>query len=247
MICGQKPLAFLELPDHAGRPGHPWCSYFPGESPPMDMQELLRQMERAEKIWPDDRPWAIQLLSGYLHVSPVELLGLFKQINPTLESERDQVLPEDLRLLRAHLERQLEKSASENLEDKRREQARARRMIQNLLPKIEELKAARDYQRALNTYIYVLGESGEVATPEEKAMWYEEMGRLCLKVKRHPNEAARYFRSAVHALTLLEDAEGIQDLLATYEEDFQGDEAKKSWEVLLATGKECLEKISYGM
>ena len=47
--------------------------------------------------------------------------------------------------------------------------------------------ASKDNVRALNTYIYMIGETGEVATPEEKAQWYEEMGRLSLKVKRHPN------------------------------------------------------------
>lgn len=212
----------------------------------MDMQELIRQMERAEKIWPDDRPWAIQILAGYLHVSPAELLTLFRQINPTLESERDQVLPEDLRLLRAHCERVLEKTLAESLEDKRKEQARARKTIQLLVPKVSELIAAKDHSRALNTYIYLIGETGEVATPEEKAQWYEEMGRLCLKSRRHPNEAARYFRSAIHALSLLEDSDGIQDLLDTYEEDFQSDEARKSWEIVVVTGKESIAKLSYG-
>lgn len=211
----------------------------------MDMHELIRQMERAERIWPDDRPWAIQILSGYLHISPSELLSLFRQINPTLESEREQVLPEDLRLLRAHCERLVESNSSESIEDKRREQAKARKTIQALIPKISELMARRDVTRALNTYIYMLGESGEVATPEEKALWYEEMGRLSLKIKRHPNEAARYFRSAVHALSLLEDAEGIQDLLETYDDDFQGDEARRSWELVIATGRESLDKLAY--
>lgn len=211
----------------------------------MDMHELIRQMERAERIWPDDRPWAIQILSGYLHISPSELLSLFRQINPTLESEREQVLPEDLRLLRAHCERLIESNSSESIEDKRREQARARKTIQALIPKISELMARRDVTRALNTYIYMLGESGEVATPEEKALWYEEMGRLSLKINRHPNEAARYFRSAVHALSLLEDAEGIQDLLETYDDDFQGDEARRSWELVIATGRESLDKLAY--
>ncbi len=211
----------------------------------MDMHELIRQMERAERIWPDDRPWAIQILSGYLHISPTELLSLFRQINPTLESEREQVLPEDLRLLRAHCERMVENSSSESIEDKRREQARARKTIQSLIPKISELMSKKDVTRALNTYIYMLGESGEVATPEEKAQWYEEMGRLCLKIKRHPNEAARYFRSAVHALSLLEDADGIQDLLETYDEDFEGDEARRSWDMVLSTGRESLDKLAY--
>jgi hypothetical protein len=91
----------------------------------------------------------------------------------------------------------------------------------------------------------MIGESGEVATPEEKAQWYEEMGRLCLKIQRHPNEAARYFRSAVHALSLLEDAAGIQDLLETYQEDFQSDEARRSWEMVLLTGQESLDKLTY--
>jgi hypothetical protein len=211
----------------------------------MDMHELIRQMERAERIWPDDRPWAVQILAGYLHISPNELLGLFKQINPTLETERDQVLPEDLRLLRAHCERVLEKHASENLEDKRKEQAKARKAIQTLIPKISELGASKDYARALNTYVYLLGEAGEVATPEEKASWYEEMGRLCLKLGRHPSEAARYFRSAVNALSLLEDVEGIQDLLETYTEDFSSEEAKQSWEGVLSTGHDSIAKLTY--
>jgi hypothetical protein len=211
----------------------------------MDMHELIRHMERAERIWPDDRPWAIQVLAGYLHISPAELLSLFRQINPTLESEREQVLPEDLRLLRAHCERLIESNSAESIEDKRREQAKARKTIQALIPKISELVAKRDVPRALNTYIYMIGESGEVATPEEKAQWYEEMGRLCLKIQRHPNEAARYFRSAVHALSLLEDAAGIQDLLETYQEDFQSDEARRSWEMVLMTGQESLDKLTY--
>ncbi len=211
----------------------------------MDMHELIRQMERAERIWPDERPWAIQVLAGYLHVQPLELLNLFKQINPTLENERDQVLPEDLRLLKAHCERALEKNVQESMEDKRKEQAKARKTIQTLVPKISEMIASRDHVRALNSYIYLLGESGEYALPEEKAQWYEEMGRLCLKIKRHPNEAARYFRSAVNALSLLEDADGIQDLLDTYDEDFQGDEARRSWDSVLLTGKESLEKLIY--
>jgi hypothetical protein len=211
----------------------------------MDMHELIRHMERAERIWPDDRPWAIQVLAGYLHISPAELLSLFRQINPTLESEREQVLPEDLRLLRAHCERLIESNSAESIEDKRREQAKARKTIQALIPKISELVAKRDVPRALNTYIYMIGESGEVATPEEKAQWYEEMGRLCLKIQRHPNEAARYFRSAVHALSLLEDAAGIQDLLETYQEEFQSDEARRSWEMVLLTGQESLDKLTY--
>jgi hypothetical protein len=202
-------------------------------------------MERAERIWPDDRPWTIQVLSGYLHISPGELLSLFRQINPTLENEREQVLPEDLRLLRAHCERLLEANSAESVEDKRRDQARARRTIQSLVPKISELVARKDVPRALNTYIYMIGESGEVATPEEKAQWYEEMGRLSLKINRHPNEAARYFRSAVHALSLLEDADGIQDLLETYAEEFAGDEARRSWEMVIATGQESLDKLAY--
>jgi hypothetical protein len=213
----------------------------------MDMHELIRQMERAERIWPDDRPWAIQILAGYLHVPPAELLVLFRDINPTLESERDHVLPEDLRLLRAHCERVLEKHSLENLEDKRKEQAKARKLIQSLVPKISEMVAKKEVVRALNTYIYMLGESGEVATPEEKAQWYEEMGRLSLKAKRHPNECARYLKSAVHALSLLEDAEGIKDLLETYEEEFISEEAKKSWSVVHITGQESLEKLVYLM
>ncbi len=212
----------------------------------MEMHELIRQMERAERIWPDDRPWAIQVLAGYLHISPQELLNLFREINPILENERDQVLPEDLRLLRAHCERVLEAHSADSAEEKRRDQARARKTVQTLLPKIGELIAQKDHTRALNTYIYMLGESGEVATPEEKAQWYEEMGRLCLKVKRHPSEAARYFRSAVYALSLLEDIDGIQDLLDTYDEDFQGEEARKNWELVLLTGRESMQQLGYG-
>lgn len=211
----------------------------------MDMHELIRQMEKAERMWPDERPWAIQVLAGYLHVQAAELLNLFQQINPTLETERDQVLPEDLRLLKAYCERILEKNSFESQEDKRREQARARRTIQALGPKISEMIAARDYVRALNSYIYLIGESGEYALPEEKAQWYEEMGRLCLKIKRHPNEAARYFRSAVNALSLLEDADGIADLLDTYEEEFQSDEARRSWDLVRNTGKDSLAKLNF--
>lgn len=213
----------------------------------MEMHELVRHMERAERIWPDDRPWAIQILAGYLHISPAELLNLFREINPTLESERDQVLPEDLRLLRAHCERMMDTQAAESIDEKRKEQARARKTIQVLLPKISDLVANKDYNRALNTYIYMLGEAGEVATPEEKAQWYEEMGRLCLKVKRHPSEAARYFRSAVYALSILEDVEGIRDLLDTYDEDFEGDEGRRAWTVVMDTGSETVGKLSYAL
>jgi len=70
----------------------------------MDMHELIRQMERSERIWPDDRPWSIQVLASCLHIQSAELLSLFRQINPALETERDQVLPEDLRLLKAYCE-----------------------------------------------------------------------------------------------------------------------------------------------
>lgn len=213
----------------------------------MELHELIRQMEKAEKIWPEDRPWAIQILAGYLHVPPSELLTLFKHHNPTLESERDQVMPEDLRLLRAQCERMLEKPKSENVEDKRKEQAKARRTIQMLLPKISEFIAHKDIPRALNTYIYMLGEGGEVATPEEKAQWYEDMGRLCLKVQRHPNEAARYFRSAIHSLSLLEDVDGIQDLIETYDELFVSPESRKSWESVINLGKESISKLQIYM
>jgi len=211
----------------------------------MELHELIRQMERAERIWPEDRPWGIQILAGYLHIAPSELLSLFRHINPLLVNERDHVMPEDLRLLKAHCERLLDKVNAENIEDKRRVQAKARRTVQILVPRIGEMIAKRENIRALNTYIYMLGESGEVATPEEKAQWYEEMGRLCLKVKRHPNEASRYLRSAVHALSLLEDADGIRDLLDAYDDDFQGDEARKSWHLVVTTGKESLEKLCY--
>ena len=212
----------------------------------MDMHELIRQMERSERIWPDDRPWSIQVLASYLHIQSVELLALFRQINPTLDTERDQVLPEDLRLLKAHCERTLQNSQEQSLEDKRKEQMKARRNILSLMPKISEMIAKREHSRALNSYIYLLGESGEYALPEEKAQWYEEMGRLCLKIKRHPNEAARYFRSAIHALSLLEDADGIQDLLETYEEDFVPD-ASKFWESVHAAGVESLNKLNYNV
>ena len=209
----------------------------------MELQELIRNMEKAERVWPDDRPWAISMLATYLQMDSRELLGLFSQINPTLDSERDQVMPEDLRLLKAHCERMYEQESGESLEEKRREQAKARKNIQSLLPKIGELMAQKALSKALNTYIYMLGECGEVATPEEKAQWYEEMGRLCLKLKRHPNEAARYFRSAVFALSLLEDTDGIRDLLETYEEDFDSDEAQRSWQLVAQTGKESLSKL----
>ena len=97
----------------------------------------------------------------------------------------------------------------------------------------------------LNSYINLVEESGDYALPEEKAQWYEEMGRLCLKNKRHPNEAARYFRLAVSALSFLEDRDGIQDFLDTYDEDFCGDIARCSWHSVIQTGRESLEKLNY--
>lgn len=213
----------------------------------MDMHELIRQMERAEKVWPDERSWTIQVLAGYLHVTSCDLLPLFQQINPTLQSERDQVFPEDLRLLKAHCERQVALASQDRLEDKRRDQIKARKTIQSMIPQISQMAATRKYTRALNSYIYLLEESGEYALPEEKAQWYEEMGRLCLKNKRHPNEAARYFRLAVSALSLLEDRDGIQDLLDTYDEEFCGDTARCSWHSVIQTGRESLEKLNYPM
>ncbi len=211
----------------------------------MDMHELIRQMDRAERIWPDERSWTIQVLAGYLHISASDLLPLFQQINQMLQTERDQVYPEDLRLLKAHCERQVASVTKEHLEDKRRDQMKARRTIQCLIPKISELMGKRDFSRALNSFIYLLEESGEYALPEEKAQWYEEMGRLCLKIKRHPNEAARYFRLAVSALSLLEDRDGIQDLLDTYDEEFCGETARCSWHSVIQTSRESLEKLEY--
>lgn len=213
----------------------------------MDMHELIKQMERAEKIWPDERSWTIQVLAGYLHIPSCDLLSLFQQVNQALQSERDHVFSEDLRLLKAHCERQLSQMHKERVEDKRRNQMRARKMIQSMIPKISEMIAARDYIRALNSYIYLIEESGEYALPEEKAQWYEEMGRLCLKNKRHPNEAARYFRLAVSALSLLEDRDGIQDLLDTYDEEFCGDTARCSWYSVIQIGRESLSKLDYIM
>lgn len=212
----------------------------------MEMHDLIRQMDRSERMWPDDRPWSVQVLASYLHIQPTELLNLFKKVNPAIETERDQVLPEDLRLLKAFCERSIEKSSLTSISDKRKEQAKARKNIKALAPKIAGMVAKREHTRALNSFIYLLGESGEYALPEEKAHWYEEMGRLCLKIKRHPNEAARYFRSAIYALSILEDTDGIQDLLETYEEDFIGD-AQKSWLSVSETGQETLEKLSYSL
>ena len=63
----------------------------------MEMHDLIRQMDRSERMWPDDRPWSVQVLASYLHIQPNELLSLFKKVNPAIENERDQVLPEDLR------------------------------------------------------------------------------------------------------------------------------------------------------
>ena len=73
----------------------------------MDMHELIRQMERAEKIWPDERSWTIQVLAGYLHVTSCDLLPSISTNKSNLQTERDQVFPEDLRLLKAHCERQV--------------------------------------------------------------------------------------------------------------------------------------------
>ena len=38
---------------------------------------------------------------------------------------------------------------------------------------------------------------------------------------------------------------GIQDLLETYDEDFAGDEARKSWDSVLITGRESLAKLIF--
>jgi len=202
-------------------------------------------MERAERVWPDERSWTIQVLAGYLHVSPSDLLPLFQHINQMLQTERDQVFPEDLRLLKAHCERQVANTTKEHLEDKRRAQKRARRTIQFIVPKIAEMIAKRDFSRALNSYKNLIETSGEYAIPEEKAQWYEEMGRLSLKINKHPNEAARYFRFAVSALSLLEDRDGIQDLLDTYDEEFSGETARCSWLSVVETGRVSLEKLNY--
>ena len=213
----------------------------------MDMHELVRQMERAEKIWPDERPWTIHVLAGYLHIQSQELLNFFRQINSTLESDKDQVMPEDLRVLRAYCERIIEKNAMENSEDKKKEQISARQKIHKYIPKISEMIGSKEHIKALNTFIHLLDESGDYATPEEKAHWFEEMGRLSLKIKKHPNVAANYFKSAVAALSVLEDADGIRDLLETYDEEFRGDEARNSWEIVATVGQESINKLSYSL
>lgn len=220
----------------------------------MDMHELIKQMERAEKNWPDERSWTIQVLAGYLHIPSYDLLPLFQQVNQALQSDRDQVFSEDLRLLKAHCERQLAQIHQECIEDKRRNQKLARKMIKTMIPKILEMIASRDYIRALNSYIHLLEESGEYALPEEKAQWYEEMGRLCLKNKRHPNEAARYIRLAINALSLLEDRDAILDVIDTYGDDFDKktytdyfgeDTARCAWDSVIQTGRESLNKLDY--
>lgn len=129
------------------------------------------------------------------------------------------------------------KIENDSLKIERIEQAKERQKIQSLVPKIFSMIAKKDYARALNSFVYLFGECGDSALLEEKAQWYEEMGRLCLKLKRHPNEASRYFRFAIYALSLLDDKNGIEDLIKTYEDDFSGD-AKKNWTWVLETRKE---------
>lgn len=193
----------------------------------MEITDLIRQMEKVEKIWPDERPWSIQILATSLQMPPADLLSLFKNINNVLESEKDQVLPEDMRLLRAYCETLLEHTAVQtHHEDQRRAQVRARRVIDSVLPKINLLVGKKEHEKALKSYLYLLGEASHYALPEERASWYEDMARLSLKLDRPRKEAARYLCSALDALAILEDAEGMEDLLAAYKDDFTGKKAK---------------------
>lgn len=89
-----------------------------------------------------------------------------------------------------------------------------------LLSKILRSIGKGDYHHVLNTLIRLLGDFEESLSLEDKALWYEEMGRLCLKLKRHPNEACRYFRLALYALGILEDKAEIVDFIEVYDRRF---------------------------
>jgi hypothetical protein len=200
-------------------------------------------MDKAETLWPEERSWSVQLLAGYLRIPSQELIHYFQKITPFIKNERDQVQLEDLRLLKAHCERLYEEESTNSVEKVRKKQLQGRKMIKNLIPQINQLTALKDYTKALNTYIYMLGETCDISTPEEKAHWYEEMGRLCLKANRHPNEASKYFKKAIFALSLLDDREGIRDLLEAYEENFSGEEGQNSWKTVRKTADEWIKRL----
>jgi hypothetical protein len=119
----------------------------------------------------------------------------------------------------------------------RSETARKRQKQGKIVAKILESLSKKDYAYALNSFRYFMEEFEGCLYPEEKAQYFEEMGRLCLKLKRHPNEACHNFRLAVFALGVLDDKRGICELVETYNEKFQKDD-RTAWIRVLESAKE---------
>ena len=112
-----------------------------------------------------------------------------------------------------------------------------RHKLPKIMAKITEALVKKDFVYALNSYHYLIEAFEGSLYPEEKAQYYEEMGRLCLKLKRHANEACQYFRLAVFALGVLDDKKGICDLAQTYDNRFQGAD-RLPWMRVLEAAKE---------
>lgn len=114
-----------------------------------------------------------------------------------------------------------------------------RQKLPKLLAKIREAFVKKDCVYALNSYRYLMESFEGSLFPEEKAQFYEEMGRLCLALKRHANEACQYFRLSVFALGVLEDKKGIISFLERYDSAFQGP-SRQPWERVLEDARAIL-------
>lgn len=185
----------------------------------MEIEKVIEHMRRLENVWSEDRPWDVRLVAGHLGVGPNELLQRLRKNNPMLTGVYDKIDVFQLRLARATFQRELEEE-KRSKEVKQTKNSSGRKLITSLYPVVEDLMASQNFERAYKTLIYMMNEAGEFATCEERANWFEEIGRLALKIKRHPNEAASYLKLAVHELKGLGDEDGVQDLLETYEEEF---------------------------
>ena len=127
--------------------------------------------------------------------------------------------------------------AKRQISTMRSEIGRKRQSLSKLVAKIFESLSRKDYAYALNSFRYLMEEFEGSLYPEEKAQYYEEMDRLCLKLKRHANEVCQYFRLAVFALGVLDDKKGICDLAQTYDNRFQGAD-RLPWMRVLEAAKE---------
>lgn len=118
---------------------------------------------------------------------------------------------------------------------------RKRQSLSKLVAKIFVSLSRKNDAYALNSFRYLMEEFEGSLYPEEKAQYYEEMGRLCLKLKRHANETCQYFRLAVFALGVLDDKKGICDLTQTYDDRFQ-EADRVPWIRVLDSVKELYDK-----